>query len=41
MSDLLQRLRAKKEIIEELAENGYFSDEDREILRKLGLLGGR
>jgi len=38
MSDLLQRLREKREIIQELAEKGYFDNDEREILRKLGLL---
>jgi uncharacterized protein YutE (UPF0331/DUF86 family) len=40
MTSILQRLREKKEIIEELAKAGYFDEEEQEILRKLGLLGG-
>ena len=37
---ILQRLREKREVIEELAKAGYFDSEEKEILRKLGLLGG-
>lgn len=40
MTSILQRLREKREIIEELAAKGYFDEEERKILRKLGLLGG-
>jgi hypothetical protein len=38
MTGLLQRLREKQDIIQELAENGYFSWEDIEILTKLRLI---
>ncbi len=37
---VLEKLMDKKELIEELAKAGYFDAEEREILRKLGLLGG-
>jgi|Deesub1362A_J573_1020465.scaffolds.fasta_scaffold01370_6 hypothetical protein len=37
---ILQRLRERREVIQELAKAGYFSEEDKEILIKLGLLGG-
>jgi len=38
MTSILQRLREKKEIIEELAKAGYFDAEEREILKKLKVL---
>ena len=40
MTSILQRLREKKEIVQELADSGFFSEEDKEILKSLGLIGG-
>ena len=36
----LEKLRRKAPVIRELVKAGYFDTEEKEVLRKLGLLGG-
>jgi len=37
---IIQKLREKQELIQELAREGFFDTEDLQILKKLGIVGG-